>query len=278
MEKEFDERLKRDLRRDAEPLPVSYTERIETLLKNLPDNKKRQAVKFHFGYAAAVVCIFLLMASGAHAAVKVWKDMYSDNSVSEHIVNVPSEKKIDRTREEIFKGLKESDRKAVIDKIKYYNLAIEHAYLWDNLFQKMKDSDNLHWNLLYEKGEVQIGWAFETGEEYNPEKTKLSESEYNKKYGQKVTCHNEITADDFIKEMRNIQQLFKNEAIQSDFEAIIENMKQAKRTRDVEYLINIYRILHDMDYYLFRDKGEIEEYLKDTSLIDEYYGVLEVYR
>lgn len=206
------------------------------------------------------------------------KTVTNDNTNFKKQETKPTKKEILQKKAEVFDNVDETTQKMVIDKIKYYNLAMEHDYLWDNIFEKLKDEKNLHWNLLYEKGDVQIGWAYESGKEYNPKKTKLSEAAYNQKYGQKVTCENKVTADDFIKEMNDLKKLFKGKKIQEDFETIIADMEQAQKTRNVEYLIHLYQILHDMDYYLFRDKDEVQEYMEDTSLVDKYYGVLEVYK
>lgn len=193
-------------------------------------------------------------------------------------IEKPLKEDIQKMRTKVLKGMSEESRNAMTDKIKYYNLAIEHDYLWDNIFEKMEDPNDLHWNLLYETGEVQIGWAFEEGQEYDSKKTNLTEEQYNIKYGQKVFCENEVTADDFIRDISNIKKMVKNDALKQDLEHIVENMEHAKATKKVEYLINIYQILHDMDYYLLRNKDEIEEYLEDTSLVEQYYGVLEIYK
>ena len=55
-------------------------------------------------------------------------------------------------------------------------------------------------------------------------------------------------------------------------------MQLAKEKRDVEYIIQIYRIVHDMDYFLFRYGIEdVGRYVDDISTISKYYGVLTVY-
>ena len=55
-------------------------------------------------------------------------------------------------------------------------------------------------------------------------------------------------------------------------------MRQAKNTHDVQYIIDIYHIAHDMDYYLLRYGPEdMAGYVQDMSTINTYYGALEVY-
>lgn len=57
-----------------------------------------------------------------------------------------------------------------------------------------------------------------------------------------------------------------------------ESVKQAKETHDVNEVINIYHILHDMDYYLLRYGPEdVGQYVSDTSTINKYYGALKIY-
>lgn len=79
MDKKFDERLKRNLAKDAGALPDSYTERVAALLENLPHNQMKHKKNFKFRYAAALA-VFLLMASGAQAAVSVYQEYLSSMS------------------------------------------------------------------------------------------------------------------------------------------------------------------------------------------------------
>lgn len=73
MDKRFDERLKKDLVKGAEPLPDSYTERVAALLDDLPHNQIKHKKSFKLRYAAALA-VFLLMASGAQAAVNMYQE------------------------------------------------------------------------------------------------------------------------------------------------------------------------------------------------------------
>ena len=38
---------------------------------------------------------------------------------------------------------------------------MEYAYLNDNIFDKLSDKDSLYWNYFDQKGDIQIGWAYE---------------------------------------------------------------------------------------------------------------------
>lgn len=55
-------------------------------------------------------------------------------------------------------------------------------------------------------------------------------------------------------------------------------MEKAEETHNVEYIENIYKIVHDMDYFLLRYGPEdVGKYTKDSSMLTKYYGVLNVY-
>ena len=46
----------------------------------------------------------------------------------------------------------------------------------------------------------------------------------------------------------------------------------------MEHANNIYKILHDMDYFLLRYSIEdVGKYTQDAPVVGKYYGVLQVY-
>ena len=70
----------------------------------------------------------------------------------------------------------------------------------------------------------------------------------------------------------------KTELLKQDFDNLIENMRLAKKTHDMKYVEEIYHILHDMDYFLFRyGIKDVGAYVQDKSTVSKYYGALEVY-
>ena len=78
--------------------------------------------------------------------------------------------------------------------------------------------------------------------------------------------------------MTEIRDSIYNESLKKGFDSLIWNMEQAMETHDVEYMYQIYRIFHDMDYFLLRyGISEMAEYVSDLSTVAKYYGVLEVY-
>lgn len=63
---------------------------------------------------------------------------------------------------------------------------------------------------------------------------------------------------------------------EEEIERLTENIKTANLS--MEHANNIYKLLHDMDYYLLRyGLGEVAPYTQDNSTLAKYYGVLTVY-
>ena len=158
----------------------------------------------------------------------------------------------------------------------FVQINMEEAYLYDRLFKRLEDPEDLYWNYMDQKGEIQIGWALAD----NPydASSDLTFQEFEEKYGTPVITYNRYDADNFINLMTEMRDSLKSELLKSDFDNLIYYVQLAKDTHDVDYMIEVYRILHDMDYFLFRYGIEdVGKYVKDTSIISKYYGVLNVY-
>ena len=174
-------------------------------------------------------------------------------------MNAPTEDEVLAMRENVTKGMSEEEIDRITENIKVANLALENAYLNDNLFKKLSDPENLYWNYIDEKGDIQIGWA---GEENDTP----------------MMAYNRFDAENFITLMDEMKNSLKTELLKQDFENLIENMKLAKETHNVKYVEEIYHILHDMDYFLFRyGIKDVGAYVQDKSTVSKYYGALEVY-
>ena len=163
--------------------------------------------------------------------------------------------------------------------IKVENLALEQSFLWDNLEKKLSDPESLMWNLIDTTGFIQIGWGYDP-EVYREKKTaEMTMDEFLEKYGEPVMTDNTKDADAFCRQMEELKSTITNEALRKDFDHLISNMRLARETHDVTYIRNVYEILHDMDYYLLRyGPAEMGSYVSDLSLVNTYYGVLEVYK
>ena len=158
----------------------------------------------------------------------------------------------------------------------FVQINMEEAYLYDRLFERLEDPEDLYWNYMDQKGEIQIGWAL-ADNSYDAS-SGLTFQEFEEKYGTPVITYNRFDADNFINLMTEMRDSLKSELLKSDFDNLIRYVQLAKDTHDVDYMIEVYRILHDMDYFLFRYGIEdVGKYVKDISTISKYYGVLNVY-
>ena len=60
---------------------------------------------------------------------------------------------------------------------------------------------------------------------------------------------------------------------------IIDETRMAAETHEMEHANNVYKLLHDMDYYLLRyGPDNVGKYVQDISTVSKYYGVLSVYK
>ncbi len=192
---------------------------------------------------------------------------------------VPHKDEILAKRNEVLEGMKEEEISRMKTFIKDGNLKFEHDIMWNNILVKLSDPENLHWDLLSKSGEVQIGWAYDPETLELKKTTELSENEFNEQYAQKVVTYNYNTATDYIQVMEELKQSTNSEELKKDFEAMQENLKNAESTHDVSYIEELYKIFHDMDYFLLRFWPEdVAIYVEDISTISKYYGVLNVFK
>lgn len=84
--------------------------------------------------------------------------------------------------------------------------------------------------------------------------------------------------DRMIASIEKINRSVQNQAFKNDLTRLAELIRQAEETHDVNYVVEMYHMLHDMDYYLFRyGPRAYGDEVRDRSMLETYYGVLEVY-
>ncbi|MBO5057872.1 MAG: hypothetical protein J6C64_16150 [Lachnospiraceae bacterium] len=181
------------------------------------------------------------------------QENFEDVENSEEVITAPSREEVLAMRARVLDGMSDEAVERLKENIKIANQTMEKAYMYDNLFKRLSDADDLYWNYIDQKGDIQIGDS--------------------------VTTYNRFDADNFIALMEEMKISMENEMLKADFDNLIDNMEQAKETHDVEYIKQIYYILHDMDYFLLRYGPEdVGKYTKDTSTVSTYYGSLKVYK
>ncbi len=207
------------------------------------------------------------------------EDSEKANTVADEVLLAPDKETVLKMRQKVLSGMTEEEITRLTEDIKYVNLQLEQADLYDNFFQRLSNPDDLSWNYIEDTGEIQIGWAYEDEDWMKKKDSNLTEDEFNEKYGQRVTTYNKYDADDFITIMIELEKSIEDVNLEKDINELISNMEQAKETHDVKYMEQIYKTVHDMDYFLLRYGPEdVGKYTMDASTVCKYYGVLNVYR
>ena len=192
----------------------------------------------------------------------------------------PTKEEVLAMREHVLEGMSAEEIERLTENIKSANLSLEHAYLWNNIFTILADKESLYWNCFHEKGFIQIAWAYDGELDIKKimKEEGLSETEFYEKYGAPVCKYNYSTAEDFIVLLEDIKATVQNQDLQNDIQQIIDETALAAETHEMEHVNNMYKILHDMDYYLLRYGPEdVGKYTRDNSTLLKYYGVLTIY-
>lgn len=192
----------------------------------------------------------------------------------------PEREEVLAARELALEGMSEEEAERLTENIKTANLVLEQAYMYDNIFGKLEDKDSLYWNYFDQTGEIQIGWAYEGDIDKKEvmEEENLTEEEFYSKYGSPVVAENHYDAEVFAELLADMKSTVNNENLQNDLQQIIDNTKLAAETHEMEYANNIYKLVHDMDYFLLRyGPDDVGSYVQDKSMISRYYGTLSFY-
>lgn len=164
---------------------------------------------------------------------------------------------------------------------------IFHALLYfiqgtrqNRTFEQLSDPNNLYWNYFHQTGEIQIGWAVDGGLDMDTvcEREKLSIEEFYAKYGTPVVTTNLYDADGFIGLLSEINSFIQNGNLKSELQYLMDQTEQAKETHRMEVVNDIYKKLHDLDYFLLRyGPKDVAKYVEDDSTVSKYYGTLPFY-
>ncbi len=204
-----------------------------------------------------------------------------EETTEEHEIYIPSRDEVLSAGDVVLEGMTQEQIDSLTENIKIANLTMENAYLNENIFSKLGDKDSLYWNYFDEKGEIQIGWEYDG--EYDEiqkimEAENLTREEFNEKYCEPLTEYNRFDADNFIELIEDMKKSVVNEDLQNDLQSIIDETRLAAETHEMEHANNIYKILHDMDYFLLRyGIDDVGKYTTDNSLVGTYYGTLSIY-
>ncbi len=195
-------------------------------------------------------------------------------------VTAPSKEEVYAAREEALSGMSTEQIERLKQVIKSANMWWEYGYLYDNIFKELEDPNSLTWNYFEQTGEIQIGWAYSGDLDKDSICTQegISEDEFYEKYGTGVVTNNKYDAESFISLIDELKSTVESEKLIGDLQRIIDEVSAAKDNHDVENANNLYKILHDLDYFLLRyGLEDVGPYVRDISTISKYYGTLSFY-
>ena len=193
----------------------------------------------------------------------------------------PAKEDVLAAREEALEGMPPEQIDRLTAAVTAANLWLEQEYLYDGLFGRLEDPDSLYWNYFDQTGEVQIAWAYDGSLDMEAvcAEEGLTEAEFYSRYGARVLDTNRHTADDFIVLMEELEAAARNEGLKAELRDLAAEMELAKG-HVMEHLNNVYKKLHDLDYFLLRYGPEVfEGYASsyDKSTVSKYYGTLSFY-
>lgn len=180
---------------------------------------------------------------------EVVEDETEENSID--ILQAPSKDEVLAMREKVLEGMSQDETDRLKENIKVANHRMESAYLNENIFDKLSDKDSVYWQYFDQKGDIQLG----------------NENVYNR-----------FDAENFIDLIEDMMNSVHDENLSADLRQLIDLTDLATATHDMQYANEIYKVLHDMDYFLLRYGIEdVGKYTQDSGTVSKYYGVLNVY-
>ena len=262
-----------------------FSRKYQKKVNKLRDDKvvyhisQKRSLRFKVALVAVIV---MLMGSMTILAVSPRSEKMNNfieelfHKEPERIKRTPTKTEVYHKREEVLAGMSEDEIYRLRENIKALNLDFESKYIYENCFQKWSDPNDLYWNYIENVGQIAIGWKRDPSYADN---VGITPEEWEELQAQKIYVNNDMDATRFIKLMAELKESVKTDLLDADFNNMVNNMRLAKETHEVEYLEAVYHILHDMDYYLLRYGPEdVAVYMVDDSTVVKYYGVLEVYQ
>ncbi len=179
----------------------------------------------------------------------------------EDIVQAPSKEEVLSMREKVLAGMSDAEIKRLTTNIKDINNTWEGLYFYSDIFAKLEDSESLYWNYIDDSGDILV--QIQT----NADGT-TSE----------ITDFNRFRWESLIELIQDMQKSVQDEKLNKQLDFLVEEIRLAHETHDVQHAINMFHILHDMDYFLLRYGIEdVGKYLDDSSFVATYYGSLSMY-
>lgn len=196
-------------------------------------------------------------------------------------IYIPSKEEVLAMREQVLEGMSQEEIDRLTENIKIANLQMERAYLNENIFDKLSDPESVYWNYFDQTGEIQLGWWYHgniVSMDAIMRAEGISEEEFYEIYDEPGIVYNRFDAVNFIDLIQDMQESVDDELLAADLQQLIDLTELAAETHKVEYAVEIYHILHDLDYFLLRyGMEDVGKYTVDDSTVAKYYNVLTVY-
>ncbi len=193
----------------------------------------------------------------------------------------PSKEEVIAMRSSVLEGMNEDEIERLTENIKVANLRIESAYLNDNIFDKLSDPDSPYWQYFDKAGDIQLGWWYNgqiVDKDVILRMEGITETEFDEREYEPGIVYNRFNAANFIELVENMAADVQNEMLRADLQQLIDLAYMASVTHEMQYANQIYKILHDMDYFLLRYGIEdVGKYTQDAGIVSKYYGVLATY-
>ena len=193
----------------------------------------------------------------------------------------PSKEEVLAMREKTLDGMPETEISRLRENIKVANLQMESAYLNDNLFKKLSDKESPYWQYFDCKGDIQLGWWYHQAiypKDVIMKAENITEEEFAETYTEPGIVTNSFDAAAFIDLISEMKSFVKNEALAADLQQLMDLTRMAWATHEMQYANELYKVLHDLDYFLLRYGIEdVGQYTADAGTVGTYYGVLAVY-
>lgn len=205
----------------------------------------------------------------------------SNTDSSDESILAPSKEEILAMRATVLEGMTDDEIDRLTENIKVANLTMESAYLNDNIFDKLSDPDSPYWQYFDKTGDIQIGWWYNgyiISQDAIMRAEGITEEEFFEREYEPGMAYNRFDAANFIALIEDMQSSVQNEMLIADLQQLIDLTYMASETHEMEYANQIYKILHDMDYFLLRyGLEDVGAYTQNKGTVSEYYGVLTIY-
>lgn len=249
---------------------------VEERIENIFTNKKRWKSRISLGF------FVLLVISSCCLRVSVKSEaaygMQANHSMAIAGKWYPSEESVREVREVALEGMEEEDIERIRGFVIQMNMYWENKFLWQEAEKELSDPESEQWDSFMQSGKRVIGYEFDPEDYKKNETLKLSKKDFQEIFGKPVYGYDAHVADGMIATIEKTKQSAQNEAFKNDLTRLEEAICKAEETHDVNYVVEMYHIFHDMDYYLFRyGPGVYGDEVRDRSMLETYYGVLEVY-